>query len=134
MKKFLKIIGYIIGFQILIFIVVFISFMYLTDDMCANNIDKIYFSPNKSLKAVVFQRDCGATTGFSTQISILNSKEELPNSKGNVFIINGHPDNVQAVVAWKNNKEINIHYTSNTIPFKIKKDFGFFDVVKITYK
>ena len=134
MKKLLKIISYIIGLQILILIVVFISFIYLTDDMCANNINKIYFSPNKSLKAVVFQRDCGATTGFSTQISILKAKEELPNNKGNVFIINGHPDSVQAVVRWENNKEINIHYSSNDIPFKMEKEFGFFDVIAITYK
>lgn len=134
MKKFLRIIGYIIGLQILIFIIVFISFMYFADEMCANTISKIYFSPNKSLKAVIFQRDCGATTGFSTQISILDSKEELINGNGNIFIINGHPDSVQAIVTWKNNKEMNIHFNSNELPFKAKEEFGFFDVIKITYK
>jgi hypothetical protein len=32
-----------------------------------------------NLNIVVFQRDCGATTGFSTQVSIIEIGEELPN-------------------------------------------------------
>jgi len=32
----------------------------------------------------MFQRDCGATTGFSTQVSILNAGEPL-SGPGNVF-------------------------------------------------
>jgi hypothetical protein len=42
------------------------------------------FSPDGSHIAVLFQRDCGATTGFSTQISILGTGDKLSGG-GNAF-------------------------------------------------
>lgn len=41
-------------------------------------------SPDGERDAVMFQRDCGATTGFSTQISILDAGHQLSES-GNTF-------------------------------------------------
>ena len=38
------------------------------------------------MRAVIFQRDCGATTGFSTQISILPAQAQLGGDGGNVFV------------------------------------------------
>ena len=32
-------------------------------------------SPSQAMKVVVFMRDCGATTSFSTHVSILDSSE-----------------------------------------------------------
>ncbi len=55
------------------------------DDMCGNDVTKEVISPDGKMKAVVFQRDCGATTGFSTQISVLPDSKTLPNESGNVF-------------------------------------------------
>jgi hypothetical protein len=43
-------------------------------------------SPDGEKRLVVFQRDCGATTGFSTHASLLKSGETVPNEVGNVFI------------------------------------------------
>jgi hypothetical protein len=44
-------------------------------------------SPDGEWKVVVFERDCGATTGFSTQASLLGWNERLPeNDGGNLFI------------------------------------------------
>ena len=58
---------------------------------CGNEVLTQIVSPNGSYKAVVFQRDCGATTGFSTQVSIVNKHSELGNSTGNVFVADtGH--------------------------------------------
>ena len=42
-------------------------------------------SPDGRHRAVVFQRDCGATTGSSTQVSVLSAGATLPDSAGNVF-------------------------------------------------
>jgi hypothetical protein len=56
------------------------------DDMCANELIASVHSPDGTLTAVVFQRDCGATTGFSTQVSILSAAESLPNRAGNLFV------------------------------------------------
>ena len=43
-------------------------------------------SPDNSMRAVIFERDCGATTGFSTQVSVLPHGAKLPNEAGNVLI------------------------------------------------
>ena len=55
-------------------------------DLCDNEIVETMASPNGELAVVVFTRNCGATTGYSTQVSILKAGTELPNEAGNVFI------------------------------------------------
>jgi hypothetical protein len=42
-------------------------------------------SPNGRWHSVVFQRDCGATTGVSTQVSVLPGSDSLLNEGGNAF-------------------------------------------------
>ena len=54
--------------------------------MCGNDLLAEVPSPSGTRKAVVFQRDCGATSGFSTQVSVLPAGEKLPNDGGNVFV------------------------------------------------
>jgi hypothetical protein len=54
-------------------------------DACQNTVASSSLSPNGELAAVLFQRDCGATTGFSTQISILRPGDK-PTGGGNAFI------------------------------------------------
>lgn len=53
-------------------------------DACKNSIASRILSPDGSHAAVLFQRDCGATTGFSTQISVLGNRED-PGTGGNIF-------------------------------------------------
>ena len=60
-------------------------------EMCGSYVFEEAYSPDNTYKAVVFQRDCGATTGFSTRVSILRSSKELPNKPGNVFAMDGPP-------------------------------------------
>jgi hypothetical protein len=55
-------------------------------DMCANEVIREVASPDGKRKAVVFERDCGATTGFSTQASVLPIGKSLPNDGGNIFV------------------------------------------------
>ncbi|MFY9554348.1 MAG: hypothetical protein WAV47_06460 [Blastocatellia bacterium] len=52
---------------------------------CGNEVIREIESPDKKHRVVVFQRDCGATTGFSTQVSILPGTTRLPEEGGNVF-------------------------------------------------
>ncbi len=54
-------------------------------DACDNTIAASSLSPDGVHSAVLFQRDCGATTGFSTQISILGANDK-PSGGGNAFI------------------------------------------------
>lgn len=57
----------------------------LLPDLCGNTVLAEAVSPDQRHKAVVFQRDCGATTGFSTQVSVIGAQDALPNASGSVF-------------------------------------------------
>jgi hypothetical protein len=54
--------------------------------LCNNDEQFRVASPDAALEAVIFQRDCGATTGFSTQISIVTKGTKLPTGGGNLFV------------------------------------------------
>lgn len=84
----------------------------LFGDLCGNEVFQEVLSPDGTYKAVVFQRDCGATTGFSTQVSILKASSQLANRAGNVFAIDGHPDWTQIRVRWDGNRAMNLDYPS----------------------
>ena len=58
--------------------------------MCANRLVREYPSPNGQTKLTVFERDCGATTDFSTQASVLPAKARLRNDPGNVLVIDSN--------------------------------------------
>jgi hypothetical protein len=98
-------------------------------EMCGNTIFQEIGSPDDEYKVVVFERNCGATTGFSTQISILYESEELPNESGNIFTMDGHPDSSKVVATWVDNQTVNISYNagydvySNEVKYRgISKD------------
>lgn len=55
---------------------------------CRNDSVAEVRSPDGRRAAVLFQRDCGATTGFSTQISIV-AAGQVPRAAGNVFVSDG---------------------------------------------
>jgi hypothetical protein len=74
-------------------------------DMCGNEISQSVASPSGSLKAVVFARDCGATTGFSTQVSILPNTKSLPNEAGNVLVLNSA---VPIALQWQTDTALTI--------------------------
>ncbi len=72
-------------------------------DPCGNRILSETPTQGSSKRAVVFERDCGATTDFSTQVSILNASEPAPREAGNVFIADsdhGAVTNVRVSVRW----------------------------------
>jgi len=85
---------------------------------CGNEILRVHYSPTKRLKAVVFERNCGATTGFSTQISIMSANSDLPNKAGNVFVADtnhgkspaGPGGGPPVEVEWKGESSLNITY------------------------
>jgi hypothetical protein len=87
-------------------------------DPCGNQVVKTVGSPDGKLKVVVFERDCGATTGSSTQVSLLRSSDRLPNKGGNLFIAdddhgaapNGPGGGPQVGVAWKANRQLLVKY------------------------
>jgi len=67
-------------------VLVFVFLLSGTDDLCGNSPLLEVQSPNGTLKAVVFERNCGATTGFSTQVSVIKAAGTLANEGGNLFV------------------------------------------------
>ena len=53
-------------------------------DACQNTVVDQKRAPDDRHFVVMFQRDCGATTGFSTQLSVLEDGEQ-PTGSGNAF-------------------------------------------------
>ena len=95
---------------------------------CGNEILRIHYSPTKHLKSIVFRRDCGATTGFSTQISIISANSDLPNEAGNVFVADtdngkspsGPGGGPPVEVEWKGESSLNIIYDNRARVFYAK--------------
>lgn len=54
-------------------------------DICANTVVSQAAAPGGKVSAVMFQRDCGATTGYSTQVSVLETGQQ-PSGAGNAFV------------------------------------------------
>jgi hypothetical protein len=66
------------------------SFLLSTEacsDLCGNRVIETALAPDGKTKALVFERDCGATTDFSTHVSILDGMQwqgvtDDPNGSG----------------------------------------------------
>jgi hypothetical protein len=107
------------------------------ENLCGNQIAQEVASPSGTFRAVVFERDCGATTGFSTQISILPATARLTNETGNIFVAEdkqGVPLDshgvVHIMVEWKGDHALIISYPSAAQVFqKVSEHQG----VRVTY-
>jgi hypothetical protein len=85
MKKTLKFIAYLLLGLLVAYAAAHYAFWKLAASSCGNTVITETTSPAKRFKAVVFQRDCGATSGFSTQVSIVSAADSLPDEAGNTF-------------------------------------------------
>ena len=84
---------------------------------CGNKVLRDLPSPDNRRHVVVFTRDCGATTGFSTQVSVLTRVRDATDA-GNVFIADtdhgripagpgGGPD---VIAQWLDSRTLRIRY------------------------
>lgn len=95
--------------------------------ICENEISQSVTSPSGRMKAVTFHRNCGATVGFNTQVSILRSNQQLPNQGGNIFIIDR---SVPLETRWDSNGALTI---SGAMDSRIFKQEASVADVRITY-
>jgi len=91
------------------------------DAICDTEIFQEVYSPDEKNKVVVYERNCGATTGFGTHISVFRYRTTLKKQPGNVFRANGHPDWFEIKVEWKDNKHLLIEHNGKPIPSKAKE-------------
>jgi hypothetical protein len=114
------------GTLVALFVVVIGAFWFFAPDMCGNKIISEFPSPERKLKVVVFQRDCVATTGFSTQASILRMNEVLENEAGNLFTSDANhgaapsgPGGGPALaVLWQSENSVALSFHPNARVFK----------------
>jgi hypothetical protein len=93
-----------------------------TEPSCQNEKLGISPSPDGSMVAVVFSRNCGATTSNNIQVSIVRRGEEVV-SKGNVLILDQAPrytDNYKPM--WRGEKQLVIPLPSNSRIFLKNSD------------
>ncbi|MGY8908899.1 MAG: DUF5412 family protein [Flavobacteriales bacterium] len=129
MKTIYKIlIGFlIIGLSVFIYFCFIFSSILGSNDMCGNTIIETKFSPNQNNKIVLFHRSCGATTGFSTQVSILEKDNDLEIENSAILII----DKDSLDIKWINDDEVSIEINKNSEVFKKQNHFN---GIKINYK
>jgi hypothetical protein len=84
--------------------------------MCGKEQYITLLSPDKAHKAVVFQRDCGATTGFTTQVSVLDADQELENEGGNVLVSSGKPSELPLSLIWIDSTKLLVKGASEINP------------------
>lgn len=122
MRRLLKVLLYLVG-SIVCLVALAVGGFYWTDGggMCRNHVVAQYPSPDRTKSLVVFERDCGATTGFSTQALLLPTKRAESDTKrgnGNLLIIDGDHDTAPrgagggpgVRVTWRGNDQLMISY------------------------
>ena len=82
---------------------------------CDNEVVSTITSPSGKTKAVVFGRNCGATTGFNTQVSIVDTGSGVPSDSGNVLIAD---QEVPLKIVWASDNQLSISVSGKTRVFK----------------
>jgi hypothetical protein len=118
----------LLAFASIVFILICCLLLWFVSGfLCENEVFQEIYSPNGVHKAVVFQRNCGATTDYSTQISIL-AADKLPHNTGNIFIIKGAPDWTRVQVEWLDDRSILVTHADSYRTFKAETWYWFFTI------
>lgn len=108
--------------------------------LCGNEVILESPSPDREKRLVVFERNCGATTDFSTQASVLSISAPLPNEKGNLFISDtgqgaapaGPGGGPGVTVTWESARSVVLIYHPKARVFKSESDVGGVQVRYVT--
>lgn len=102
---------------------------------CNNQLEQQFVSENGLYKAVVFQRDCGATTGFSTQVSIIAADDEFcEHCMGDIMAADGHPGETQLRLRWAGDRELLVLLPEKVKIYRRETQWShWFDTVYVRY-
>jgi hypothetical protein len=105
------------------------------DQDCRNRVIKEYPSPDGKRIAVLFERNCGAGTDFSQQISILASGAK-PTGGGNTFVSDDNhgaarkgQDGTYVALRWLSSHDLLIGYEAGARTFKKAANVDGVDIV-----
>lgn len=124
MKKFVRASGQVAENILLISLILLspiliCAFVYLKFFCGTTLIEEIY-SPDRTLKIVIHERNCGALDDFHSHVSILRSNVEINRgyiSHGNVFRADRHPDFLGIEAEWINERQVIIRYGDVGFPY-----------------
>ena len=95
-----------------------LTFYFALPDLCENEQLSASTSPNGEYEAVSFRRNCGATTPFSVQVSVIPAGGELPNESGNVVVFR---DDLVPEVRWNGPHTLEVRYPSHVDVGRVDK-------------
>lgn len=133
--KILKIVGIVIAVIVSLIVAFGIYIFYFFDFAggCGNKILSESKNPSNTYTVVVFVRDCGATTDWSTQVSIIDSYESITDEDtGNLFRIDS--DHGAAILSneiggplitteWVDDRSLKVFYSVGSRIFKQESDY-----------
>jgi hypothetical protein len=115
-------------FLLLLLSPLLVAIAYCRDErLCGNQLRSVAMAPDGVHAAIVFRRDCGATTGFSTQVSLVGPGA-LPSDSGNLLILDDEP---AVAVRWLGPDRLLISYRQGGPPFLQEHEW---DGVRILYR
>lgn len=139
MRKLLKVLAWLGCLCLLAVVALAVVAWHALGAMCANDVLAEVRSPDGEHKVVVFQRACGATTGFSTQLSLIPSQQALDNASGNIFVADtdhgaaprGPEGGPSVVVRWLGSDALEVvHHPKARVFFASPEESG----VRITIR
>jgi hypothetical protein len=124
------------GLVILVFVILGVAANWLFSGMCGNELLAESPSPDGRYRAVVFERDCGATSPFSTQVSILEAGDDFDGEGGNTLVADtNHGDapsgpggGPEVSVRWLAPNKLQISHHGKARVFMAEKKVGEVDV------
>jgi len=101
--------------------------------LCANEVVSDVHSPDGKARAVVFRRDCGATTDFTLNVSILRATEPLTNEGGNVFRSesDGKVPPLEVKVIWRDSSHLLVSFPRRA---RVYRQYGTRGAIRIDYE
>src|ERR1041385_8380674 len=104
----------------------YIGLRQFTNSICSLDVIRRMPSPDGRFEAVLFQRNCGATTNFATNLSITRSGSTISNAPGNLLVADSDHGRapldsgyvVRVTVRWVTPDSVIVHYDSRAHVYK----------------
>ena len=108
----------LLAITIILFVVIAGNYLldFVFGDMCGNDIKQKVPSPIGENVAYIFERSCGATTGFSPQLSILAKDDDFQNESGNTFM-----SDENFSIEWLDEKKLKVIYDKSSETYEMDK-------------
>lgn len=95
--------------------------------MCGNTFIAEHLSPDSAHEVIIFQRHCGATTGYTTHVLLSETLPErgvTPLGTGNVLIVDDNAASVDLKVRWIDTKTVELSHRKTRIDTRRPEVYG----------